>query len=454
MKSRHDRIQTLLLTEIATKSIPAAIAFAFFAILVFFYQFHVVTYLPHLKLACVGVVIASAIRVFVSRTYSPVSDQGPYWKFIRYSVWLNTLCWSIVAAVVSWEHECTGFDYIAAMLLMMGFVAASLVTLSYDKWLFFPFNLLLLFPPASISLYLGLMLHNSSYYMQTISFFGFLLYQIRQYKEYRQVLIHRFDGQVDLEDSNFALKESQEKLINQTVQLIQASKTRALGEMAGGLSHEVNNSLMVILGTVRQLERRLKEDRVIDADYENRIQKMSGAIHKIKTVIDGLRYFSLEREHVPMETVSLGEIMERTLNYCQEMLKAHGVHVTVARVPAVFIDAHPMELTQAMFNIMKNADEAVSALEDTYQRWVRIGYELEDGKVHIRISNGGPVIPAENRDKLFLPFFTTKDVNEGTGLSLSIAKGILKEHGGDLSFDERDGVTNFVLELPTVSRRA
>ena len=379
-------------------------------------------------------ILASAIRVYIARTLGQRVTEEKYWKFIRLSVWVNTLSWTVSFSTAAWELKSTGYHYVSSVTIMVGFVTASLITLSYDKWLFFPFNILLLGGPAIIAL-----LHG--YHILPVIFLGSFLYQCRQYREYRAVISHRFNAQVDLE-------ESQEDLINRTVQLVHASKSAALGEMAGGLSHEVNNSLMVILGTIRQLERKLKTNSHEDPDYKVKISKMVESIQKINTVIEGLKYFSLEQDQIPREIVSLKDIIERTLNYSQEMLKAHAIELSVEPIPEAAISCHPMELTQAMFSVIKNADEALVRLKDPSERWIKIRFGRGHKKILIKIVNGGPMIPGEIREKVFQPFFTTKDVGEGTGLSLSIAKGILRDHGGDITFEESESSTCFILELP------
>lgn len=441
IKSREERLRSLLLNEIASKSIPAAVSFSLFAILAFFYHFNLVRLRVPLQVACIGVILASIIRVYVARNLRESVMEEKYWQFIRMSVWMNTLSWTIIFSVASWELKSTGPHYIAAATLVVGFATASLITLSYDKWLFFPFNIFLLGAPTLIAFING-------YYIIPLIFIFSFLYQCRQYREYRTVIEHRFGTQVDLEDSNEALKESKEDLINKTVQLVHASKSAALGEMAGGLSHEVNNSLMVILGTIRQMERKMKINAHDDPEYDKKIGRMIESIQKITSIIDGLKYFSLEHDQVPREFVSLKQIMERTLNYSQEMLKAHSIELTVDEIPDVTISCHPMELTQAMFSILKNADEALVNLKSPADRWIKIRFGRGHKKVLIKIINGGPMIPKEIREKVFQPFFTTKDVGEGTGLSLSIAKGILREHGGDLTIEEGESKTCFLLELP------
>ncbi|MES2526462.1 MAG: ATP-binding protein [Bdellovibrionota bacterium] len=448
MKTREQRIKSLLLNEIATKSIPAAITFAIMAILIFFYRFNLVHLRLPLQMACIGVIIASSLRVYIARKHKLATDNINYWQIVRYSVWLNTLSWAVIIGCSSWELQATGIHYMASMIIMVGFAAASLFTLSYDPLLFFPFNFFLVGTPGIIAAYQGIASDNPAYFLITFTIVVFNLYQARQYKEYRSVIFDRFNNQVELEDSNQALKESQETLINQTMKLVQASKASALGEMAGGLSHEVNNSLMVILGSLQQLERKIQLDHGARPEYEKKMERMVTAIHKIKSVVDGLRFYSQETEHSPRQRVALWEIMERTLNYCHEMLKAHSIQLQMELVPEAMISCQPMQITQAIFSILKNADDALMKTKEPAEKWVKIKFRKEDGKIKIKISNGGPTIEESVREKLFQPFFTTKDVGEGTGLSLSIAKGIFREHGGDLSLDEGHSFTCFTLELP------
>jgi C4-dicarboxylate-specific signal transduction histidine kinase len=116
--------------------------------------------------------------------------------------------------------------------------------------------------------------------------------------------------------------------------------------------------------------------------------------------------------------------------------------------PYVTVKCHPMELTQAMFSIIKNADEAVMK-SDPKDRWIRISFTSTAEKIVIKIINGGRIIDPKVRQKIFQPFFTTKEVGEGTGLSLSIAKGIFREHGGDITLQESAEYTCFLLELPS-----
>lgn len=437
MKSRDDMINDLLLKEMASKSLPPAITFASFAIIVFFYQFNIEIYKLPLQIACVGVVLASILRFYIARSDPEGNEPKKYWRLIKISVWFNTFCWAIIFGLASWELQAASIHYVVAMVMLTSFVTASLFTLSYNKWLFFPFQILLLVPQALLLIYLGM--NQNAYYVLAFVFIVAIAYQIKQYVEYRRLIMYRFGYQIDLENSYSALKE-------QTVKLVQVSKSAALGEMAGGLSHEVNNSLMIILGSLQQMERNMKKAHDLTPDNEIKVQKMVNAILKIKTVVDGLRYYSRQMDSGPREEADLEDIINRTLNFSYEMVKAHNIDFQITEIPKVKVYCHPIQITQILFNMIKNAYDALEKV--TSHRFIKLSFEMKGDKIQIKLCNSGPKIKQEVSSRIFQPFFTTKDVNEGTGLSLSIALGIAREHQGNLYLDEGTENTTFILELP------
>ena len=242
--------------------------------------------------------------------------------------------------------------------------------------------------------------------------------------------------------------EAQTALIEQTSQLIHASKISALGEMAGGLAHEINNSLMIILGSTQQIQREMGKTGELKPDVENKFRQSTASIMKIKSVIEGLKQFSLQMGPQPKEDIPLREIIERTMSYTAELLKAHQTKFIIENIPDVSIHCHPFQMTQVLFNLIKNADDAIVD-SPPEGHWVKILFSKEGENILMRVVNGGAIVLEENVQKLFQPFFTTKDVGQGTGLSLSISKGIARDHKGDLYF-EKNRYTTFVLKLPTV----
>lgn len=450
MNDRQNQIRTLLWKEVAFKSPQATATFSIVAIFVSFYLFGLHDNILAIRLACASAVIANIFRFIVSRRIlvinSPLDREI---NLMRLSIWLNSLSWGVIFALGVWGLKGTGWHYGILVTILTGYVASSIVTLGYDKSIFYPFQVFLLSPITLISFYQYRIGENPFGHYLTLMFVLFFIYQLRQFKDYRAGLMMRFNAQLDLEFSFKELKKSQNSLVEQTAKLIHASKISALSAMAGGLAHEVNNSLMIILGSTQQVQREMTRTEVLSPSIQEKFRQSADAIMKIKSVIEGLKYFSLEMEPQPKEIVSLKEVIERTLTYTHELLKAHDIKFSSSEIPDVRILCHPFQITQILFNLTKNADDAMMSLSSE-ERWLKYEFVMYPDHILIKVINGGPQIPPELHMRLFQPFFSTKEVNQGTGLSLSTSKGIAMDHKGDLYFEDNQNTT-FILKLPIVS---
>lgn len=446
--SRQDQITNLMWQEVALKGTSATLAFGFFAIVVYFYKFGLTANQELIKATCLFIIAVNLLRLWISKKIDAdayVSER--FRNLLRVGIGLNALGWGIIFGVVTVETEGQGIHFPMMVTLMTGYITASIITLSYDKTIYFPFQILVLAPMCAGSLYLYFSGINPTGLIYGIFFGFYFFYQFRQYRDYRRQLIQRFNYQIELKLSYEELKRNQEAFVEQTAKLMHASKISALGEMAGGLAHEVNNSLMVILGSSQQIERQLRSKHLMDQNLQNKIDQSTNSIMKIKTVIEGLKHFSLQMEPTPKEATDLNELISRTLHYCQELLNAHNVRFDIAPIPEILVKCQPFQIIQVLFNLTKNADDAIQRLKPE-EKWVRYEFDVKNGYVYIKVKNGGPTIKKENINRLFQPFFTTKDVGQGTGLSLSISKGYAMDHKGDLYYDAEEKDTTFVLKLP------
>lgn len=132
------------------------------------------------------------------------------------------------------------------------------------------------------------------------------------------------------------------------------------------------------------------------------------------------------------------------------MLKARFVNLHIGIIPEVMIECHPVQISQVLINLLKNAEDALTDEKNENERWVTLAFEVASPFVLIHVSNGGQKISEEIQTKLFEPFFTTKGVGKGTGLSLSISRGIMQEHQGGLVFIPTEPQTTFTLTLPII----
>jgi len=236
----------------------------------------------------------------------------------------------------------------------------------------------------------------------------------------------------------------------QQMKMIGAAKMSALGDMAAGIAHEINNPLFAILMRVEHM-REMLNPRTDDGSgirpemlrMVNIIESLGGRISRI---VKNLREFSGDTQDEPFQEVSVKEVLERSLEFCGERLKQRKVELKVELSnPQMRIRCRPTEISRVILNLLTNAYDAI---EDQKENWIHVVVQEQSGVVTISVTDSGHGISKEIQHKIFDPFFTTKEVNRGKGLGLSISKGIVDQHHGTLLLDPQCQNTRFVLTLP------
>jgi PAS domain S-box-containing protein len=225
------------------------------------------------------------------------------------------------------------------------------------------------------------------------------------------------------------------------------SKMAALGEMAGGVAHEINNPLSIIVGkcgTVRTLVNQPDFNREkITAELE-KISSTAGRIAKITT---GLLAFSRAGDQDLPGKPLIREIIEETTAFCMEKFKVRDVRLKIdyGEIGNVAITCRQSQVSQVLLNLLNNSLEEVQALSE---KWVHLKVSLMEKHIEFSVTDSGHGISPTVVEKIFQPFFTTKPVGRGTGLGLSISKGIVESHGGKIEYDAKSRNTRFVFTLP------
>lgn len=236
-------------------------------------------------------------------------------------------------------------------------------------------------------------------------------------------------------------RRSRDALERHQEQMLRSDRLATVGELAAGLAHELRNPLAGMAGALHVLASRLAPDderQPVLADLQAQITRMN------QTLTDLLRH---ARPAAPQRIdVDINGLLEQSLIF----VPRHGLDV-VRRfdesLPAVYVD--PNLLHQALLNLLVNARHAMP-------HGGRLGVETRraasgGGVIEIRISDTGAGIPAENLDRIFQPFFTTKSL--GTGLGLAIAARVVEQHGGSIAVESTIGVgTTFTITLPAAAR--
>lgn len=246
-------------------------------------------------------------------------------------------------------------------------------------------------------------------------------------------------------------KHRNERLIEaQKMKITASAKMASLGEMAAGIAHEINNPMTIVLGRSFLIKKLLASDAASAKDeIIAACNSIEGTVKRVTKIIHGLKTFARSDEGDTKASASVALVISETLAFCGERFRNHGVNLEVAAVPETLkAICRPTQISQVLLNLLNNAFDAVSELSS---RWVRVEVMERGSFIELAVVDSGSGIPAEIREKLFQPFFSTKEVGKGTGLGLSISLGIVKEHGGALYVDEACKQTRFVLTLPNAA---
>ncbi|MEQ1875247.1 MAG: ATP-binding protein [Bdellovibrionia bacterium] len=229
-------------------------------------------------------------------------------------------------------------------------------------------------------------------------------------------------------------------------QVAHTVKMAALGEMAGGIAHEINNPLGIIRGSAQLMSDLSAQGKLTPERIKIFSDQIDRTVDRIAKIVVGLKYFAREGENEPLETHPLSHIIEDTLGYCRARYKSHGVQLEVGNVrPGLAIPCRDVQISQVLLNLLNNAFDAVRGKPEAL---VKIDVREKRDEIEIAVVDNGPGIPRELQTKIMQPFFTTKEVGKGTGLGLCVAKGIVESHGGRLFLDTLNSKTRFVISLP------
>jgi two-component system NtrC family sensor kinase len=289
-------------------------------------------------------------------------------------------------------------------------------------------------------------------------------------------ITERYAAEAEREQRLAELLRLNAQLKQAQVHLLQADKLSAIGQLAAGMAHEVNNPLTYVKSNICMTEERA--DEVLDAlqaswraeeacgtaclpsqelrrvreafdldsarrDLKEMVGESLGGLDRVAKLVHDLRDFA-HPDTGKLETVELKSILERALRLIEVSQTGKANFVRAFGAEAQRLRCRPSQLDQVFMNLLLNAAQAGGPSVTVTLRTGGIGAEA-----WAEIEDDGPGIPAESLPRLFEPFFTTKPIGEGTGLGLSVAHGIVRSHGGRIEVKSRVGSgTTFRVVLP------
>ena len=245
-----------------------------------------------------------------------------------------------------------------------------------------------------------------------------------------------------------AVQERTRELVVTQSQLQQSGKMAALGEMAGGIAHEINTPLGVLTLNCDTIDISL-EGPELDREFLRKTNNINlTTVERIAKIVRGLLNFARDGSKDPFKPVAVGDLVRDTVALCQARLHSRGVKLKIQEIdPAFVVNCRAGEICQVLLNLLNNS---LDAIEQNLEKWIELSVELREQKIFIGVADSGAGISDEIQNKIFQPFFTTKDVGKGTGLGLSISLGIAAANGGLLTYDRQSPNTKFILQLPAL----
>lgn len=265
---------------------------------------------------------------------------------------------------------------------------------------------------------------------------------ITERKRQEEQITRRLEAMV--EERTRQLKETHAKLLHQ-------DKMASLGKLSAAVVHEINNPIAGILNLIMLMKRVIKEGPVNPKEidrFNQYLELISTETRRISRIVSNLLAFSRESK-IRLRELDLNRVIEKTLFLNANLLKINGVRVERHMDPNLpHLIGSEDQLQQVFMNLISNAAEAMEG-KSGGKLVIGTEYSSDNGKITVYFKDTGAGIPAKNLSRLFEPFFTTKKKGKGVGLGLSVAYGIIEEHGGSINTDSQAGKgTTFRVELP------
>jgi len=236
----------------------------------------------------------------------------------------------------------------------------------------------------------------------------------------------------------------EKELQEEKIKSFQSSKLASLGEVAAGVAHEINNPLSVAIGRLEIIKRKIGLNDLNIEEIDIQLNSVLEANRRVANIVKSMRNLSRMKEEVELQEVSLFEILEMTVPLFEsKLLRGEVKFINHLENEKVLVDCG--EISQVLLNLINNSFDAIKSSPN--DKWIKIESYVENDNIILKVSDSGLGISPEIVEKLFQPFFTTKEIGEGTGLGLSLSKNIMTRNGGSLDYDDQSENTAFLIKM-------
>lgn len=245
-------------------------------------------------------------------------------------------------------------------------------------------------------------------------------------------------------------KEPSEVINRQHTQ--QTAKLNMVGEMASNIAHEINQPLTAIVSYTQSCLRLIRGTAEQQARVPMLLEQINTQAQRTANIINHLRNF-ISGGAPHREAIELPKLVRCAINLMRGDLIRHHIRLNIKARPSLpQVEADPIQIEQTILNLLRNASEAMDEVEADSRQLLIILDRLSHTHVTVSISDTGPGIRDDDRDKISTPFFSTKE--NGMGLGLAISRAIIEDHGGQLSHKNNPhGGTTFTFSLAINGKR-
>lgn len=233
-------------------------------------------------------------------------------------------------------------------------------------------------------------------------------------------------------------------------QLIHSEKIRSVGEMVGGIAHEINNPLAIIMGNTSVLMKQIKTGNINEDVFTQRLERINNVVLRLSKITSAMRNLAGNNTHDELSLINLNCVIDDTLSLCEYSLTNLEIPLKVEVPPELRytkVLCNRVSLSQVLLNLINNARDAISSQKE---RWIKLSVE-QDRELVIKITDSGAGIPDEIAQNIFNSFYTTKERGKGTGMGLSLSRKLAERQGATIQYCKENNKTCFIVTFPKSS---